>query len=107
MAKLQAKFEKWLETMRSKDDKVRPYYITAVRYWSREERNDDALFEYIIIAFNQNKEKAEEIYQMMYGAIVQTEPYGRMNIVDGRKDLFFIDEHPKLTLYDPQNRWHC
>lgn len=39
MAKLQAKFEKWLEAMRSKDDKVRPYYITAVRYWSREERN--------------------------------------------------------------------
>lgn len=44
---------------------------------------------------------------MMYGTIVQTEPYGRMNIVDGRKDLSFIDEHPKLTLYDPQNRWHC
>lgn len=93
MAKLQAKFNKWLDAMRSKDDKVYPYYITAVWYWSREERNDDALFEYVVIIF--------------YGTIVQTEPFGRMEVVYGRKDLFFIDEHPKLTLYAPQNRWYC
>ena len=95
------------ESQIGSDDKVRPYYITAVRYWSREERNDDALIEYVVLAFNQSKEKAEEIYQMMYGAFVQTEPFGRMDIIDGRKDLSFIDEHPKFTLYDPQNRWHC
>ena len=107
MAKLQTKFDRWLETMRNKDDKVRPYYITAIRYWSSEERNDEANFEYVIIAFNQTKEKAEEIYQLMYGAIVQTEPYGKMNIIDGRKDLSFIDEHQKLSIHDPKNRWHC
>lgn len=107
MAKLQAKFNKWLEAMRSKDEKARPYYITAVRYWSREERHDDAFYEYSIIAFNQDKEKAEEIYKMMYGSIVQTEPFGEMKIVDGRKDLSFIDKHSNFTLHDPQNRWHC
>lgn len=106
MAKLQVKFQRWLDALRSKDDKVRPYYIIAVRYWNREKRNDDASYEYMIIAFNQTKEKAEIIYKMMYGSIVQTEPYGQMSIIDGRKDLSFIDEHPKLTLYEPDNRWH-
>ena len=105
MAKLQAKYDKWLKAMRNKDVKVRPYYITAVRYWN-EEWNGTSDYEYVIIAFNQTKEKAEEIYKMMYGVIVQTEPFGTMSIIDGRKDLSFIDEHPKLTIYDPDNRWH-
>ena len=43
---------------------------------------------------------------MMYDVIVQTEPFGTMSIIDGRKDLSLIDEHPKLTIYDPDNRWH-
>ena len=105
MAKLQAKYDTWLKAMRNKEVKVRPYYITAVRYWN-EEWNGTSDYEYVIIAFNQTKEKAEEIYKMMYGVIVQTEPFGTMSIIDGRKDLSFIDEHPKLTLYDPDNRWH-
>ena len=29
MAKLQAKYDKWLKAMRNKDEKVRPYYITV------------------------------------------------------------------------------
>lgn len=60
MAKLQAKYDKWLKAMRNKDEKVRPYYITAVRYWN-EERNGTSDYEYVIIAFNQNKEKTEQI----------------------------------------------
>lgn len=97
MAKLRAKYNKWLEAMRNKDEKVRPYYIAAVRHWDEGD-------EYVIIAFNQTKEKVEEIYKLMYGSIVNTEPYGEMSIVDGREDLSFIDEHPKITIYDPDNR---
>ena len=99
MAKLQAKFNKWLEAMKSKDEKARPYYIAATRTWDEGD-------EYVVIAFNQNKEKAEEIYHMMYGVIVQTEPYGKMQIYNGLEDLSFIMNH-RFRIYDPQNRWHC
>lgn len=99
MAKLQAKFNKWLEAMRNKDAKARPYYIAAIRHWDEGD-------EFVVIAFNQNNEKAEEIYNMMYGVIVMTEPFGKMDIINGLEDLSFIDNH-KVTLYDPRNRWHC
>lgn len=98
MAKLQVKFNRWLEAVKNKDEKVRPYYIAATRTWDEGD-------EFVIIAFNQNKEKAEEIYHMMYDVIVLTEPYGKMHIYNGLEDLTFINEH-NYTLYQP-NRWHC
>lgn len=98
MAKLQVKFNRWLEAVKNKDEKVRPYYIAATRTWDEGD-------EFVIIAFNQSKEKAEEIYNMMYGVIVLTEPYGEMNIYNGLEDLVFINEH-NYTLYQPKG-WHC
>lgn len=101
MAKLKVKFDRWLEAMKNKDENTRPYYIAATRTW-------DSGDEYVVIAFNQNKEKAEEIYHRMYGVIVQTEPYGDMQIFNGLEDLSFIFNHKYITIYEPKGKgWHC